>query len=88
MSQRDLARAAGVQQPAVARIERGAVVPRVDTFRRLLGAAGHRLEVAREPGFGIDRTVIRELLRLSPRERLELAVQEARSLQRLLQARR
>lgn len=86
MSQRDLAAASGIQQPAIARIERGFVTPRVDTLARLLGACGHDLEVVRRPGLGVDHTVIRELLDLSPRERLDLAVDEARALERLLEA--
>lgn len=35
------------------------------------------------PGAGVDRTVIRELLKLTPRERLDLAVEEANNLKRL-----
>lgn len=84
LSQRELARRAGVAQPAVARIEAGGVVPRVDTLERLLRASGHTLEVARRAGAGVDRSVIRELLRLTPRQRLDLAVTEARNLDRLL----
>ncbi|HJW95757.1 MAG TPA: hypothetical protein VJ901_19255 [Thermoanaerobaculia bacterium] len=33
------------------------------------------------PGAGIDRTVIRELLKLTPEERLRLLVEEVRNLQ-------
>jgi predicted transcriptional regulator len=84
MSQRELARRAGVAQPAVARIEAGGVVPRVDTLERLLRASGHTLEVNRRAGSGVDRSVIRELLRLTPRQRLDLAVSEAGNLDRLL----
>ena len=83
LSQRELARRAGVAQPAVARIEAGGVIPRVDTLERLLRACGHTLEVARRAGAGTDRSVIRELLRLTPRQRLDLAVTEARNLERL-----
>jgi predicted transcriptional regulator len=75
-------------QPAIARLERGAVVPRVDTLDLLLKACGHSLEVERRLGAGVDRTVIRRLLRLTPRGRLEVAVQEAVNLDRLLRARR
>lgn len=86
MSQRDLARATGMAQPAIARIEAGSVTPRVDTWLRLLKACGHDLEIVREPGHGIDRTQIRRLLRLTPRERLDLAVEDARGLHRFLEA--
>lgn len=84
LSQRELARRAGVAQPAVARIESGGVVPRVDTLEHLLRACGHTLEVARRAGSGVDRSVMRELLRLTPRQRLDLAVTEAHNLERFL----
>jgi hypothetical protein len=68
----------------VARIEAGGVVPRVDTLERLLRGCGYTLEVARRAGVGVDRSVIRELLLLTPRRRLDLAVTEAHNLERLL----
>lgn len=86
LTQRDLARRARVAQPAIARIESGGVVPRVDTLERLLRACGHSLEITRRAGSGVDRSVIRRLLRLTPRQRLDLAVTEARNLDRLLDA--
>lgn len=88
LSQRELARRARVAQPAIARIESGGVVPRVDTLEGLLRACGHNLEVTRRAGAGVDRSVIRELLRLTPRQRLDLAVTEANNLDRLLDAAR
>lgn len=84
LSQRDLARLARTPQPAIARIEQGRVTPRVDTLGRLLAACGRELELAPQAGQGIDRTVIRQLLKLSPRARLDLAVAEATNLDRLL----
>ena len=84
LSQRELALRARVAQPAIARIEAGGVVPRVDTLEHLLRACGHTLQVTRRAGSGVDRSVIRELLRLTPRQRLDLAVTEARNLDRLL----
>jgi predicted transcriptional regulator len=84
LSQRELARRAHVAQPAVARIEAGGVVPRVDTLEHLLRACGHTLHVTRRAGAGVDRSVIRQLLKLTPRQRLDLAVAEARNLDRLL----
>jgi predicted transcriptional regulator len=84
LSQRELADAAGVAQPAIARIESGRVQPRVDTLDRLLEACGWDLEVAPRLGIGVDRTVMRRLLRLTPMERLELAVADARGLERIL----
>lgn len=84
LSQRDLVAVAGVPQPAIARIESGRVQPRVDTLDRLLEACGWDLEVAPRLGIGVDRTVMRRLLRLTPMERLEIAVADARGLERLL----
>ncbi|MDQ3646592.1 MAG: helix-turn-helix domain-containing protein [Actinomycetota bacterium] len=84
LSQRELARRAQVAQPAVARIESGGVVPRIDTLDGLLRACGYTLEVALRAGSGVDRSVIRQLLQLTPRERLDLAVAEAHNLDRLI----
>jgi transcriptional regulator with XRE-family HTH domain len=84
LSQRALARRAGVPQPTVARIESGVVVPRVDTLDRLLAGCGLALESVARPGSGVDRSSIRALLAMPPRARLRLAVREARNLERLL----
>jgi uncharacterized protein len=83
LSQRALARRANTQQPAVARIESSAVVPRVDTLDRLLAACGLALATVPRPA-GIDRTQIRDLLALSPGDRLRLAARDGRNLDRLL----
>lgn len=84
LSQRELARLADVQQPVIARIESGAVTPRVDTLQRLLAVCGESLETRPRLGVGIDRAQIRELLQLTPGERLRLGVQEARNLAKLM----
>lgn len=83
-TQRELARRAGVSQSEVARIETGALTPRVDTLERLLAACGMGLEGAPRLGVGLDRTVIRQLLRLTPGERARLAAEEAGNLVRAL----
>jgi transcriptional regulator with XRE-family HTH domain len=89
LTQRALALRAGIPQPTIARIESHAVVPRVDTLDRLLSACGFALDTLRRPGLGVDRTGIRELRRLRPVERLRLAAEDARNLDRLVaQARR
>lgn len=72
LSQRELAGATGIAQPTIARIERGQVTPRVDTLDRLLHACGERLRVDRRRGQGVDRTLIRDTLRRTPEERLNL----------------
>src|ERR1700693_2919600 len=83
LSQRSLARLAEVPQSTVARIELGAVDPRSDTLAGLLNAAGYELDTTRRLGIGIDRSQIRELLQLSPRDRLNLAATDAAGLRRL-----
>jgi len=80
LSQRRLAVRSGVPQSAIARIESGRVIPRVDTLARLLQAAGATLEVQRRPGWGVDRTAIRELLKLTPDERVGLQAASSRNL--------
>lgn len=85
LTQRALAGRSGIPQPTIARIESQAVVPRVDTLDRLLSACGFTLETIARPGAGIDRTGMRELRRLRPVERLRLAAQDARNVDRLLE---
>jgi transcriptional regulator with XRE-family HTH domain len=85
LTQRELARLAGVPQPAVSRIERDHVSPRLDTLDVLLRGCGLALELVARPGLGVDRTLIRERLRLSPIERVRLTAREwdrTRSLRR------
>lgn len=83
LSQRELAERVGSAQPAIARIESGATVPRVDTLDGLLRACGLRLTVEPSRGQGVDRTLIRDLLQLTPDERLRRAATEARNLAEL-----
>ncbi|MGH2662910.1 MAG: helix-turn-helix domain-containing protein [Actinomycetota bacterium] len=83
LTQRELAEKAGVPQSQVARIESGAVVPGVDTLDRLLEICGEGLESLPRLGIGLDRTGHWELLRASPRTRLEAAAGAARNLARL-----
>jgi transcriptional regulator with XRE-family HTH domain len=83
ISQRELAVRAGMPQSTVARIESGVVSPRLDTFERLLGLCGFRLALSML-GEGIDRTVMRELIKLTPDQLLDLAAAEAHNLEELL----
>lgn len=83
LTQRELAERSGLAQPAIAKIERGHTSPRIVTLERLLRACGSRLTIMPERGFGIDRTAIREMLRMSPEQRLERARVEGRNLEDL-----
>jgi transcriptional regulator with XRE-family HTH domain len=74
LTQRQLSAKAGIPQETIARIERGRVDPRVKTLDRLLEACGYGLESMPRLGIGIDRTQIRALLKLTPSERLAVAV--------------
>lgn len=49
MTQDQLARAAGLKQPAVARFEAGGTMPTLPLLERLAAALGARLSVAFEP---------------------------------------
>jgi len=83
LTQEELAARAGISQPALARIESGRVIPRIDTVERILRACGMTLEAVPRAGEGIDRSTIRRMLKLTPRKRLELATKEARNLAKL-----
>lgn len=80
ITQRELSRRTGVAQPTIARIERGLVDPRIGTLHRLLAACGARLSAEALPGYGVDRSQMRELLRLSPRARVESLRRDAAGL--------
>lgn len=78
VSQRELAKRAGVPQATVSRIEREVVSPSVDTLDRLLKECGFEVEVARWDTEGVDRTLIAERLKLSPLDRILAAENEWR----------
>jgi transcriptional regulator with XRE-family HTH domain len=73
LTQRALALRSRVAQPAISRIERGHVSPRVETLDRLLRACGRGIDLVVRPGTGVDRTLIRERLGLSNADRVRLA---------------
>jgi transcriptional regulator with XRE-family HTH domain len=88
LSQRELAVKSGVPQSAIARIERGRQVPRVDTLERLLRVCGFQLEMVPKRGEGVDRTLIWHALSQSPAERAEQAAAYGRFIDTLRRARR
>jgi transcriptional regulator with XRE-family HTH domain len=72
VSQARLAARASTTQSAISRIERDRVSPSVETLRSLLHLLGEDLELSSELGdSGIDRTLIRERLKLTPDERVK-----------------
>jgi len=83
LSQRALAARAGVPQSTVARIESGSLDPRAGTVDRILRAAGHELVSQVRPGQGVDRSQIRDRLRLTPRQRIDEVVTASRNVDRL-----
>jgi predicted transcriptional regulator len=78
LTQRELAGRVGVAQSVVARIESGAADVRVGTLDRLLRACDTELSLRVLPGRGVDRTVIRWMLALTPAERLDAATAAGR----------
>ena len=80
LTQRQLAAKVGISQETIARIESGRVDPRVGTLDRLLEGCGFGLEHEPRLGIGIDRTVIRRLIELTPSERLELGIANDRNM--------
>jgi DNA-binding XRE family transcriptional regulator len=88
LSQRDLADRAGVPRATVGRVEAGSIDPRWSTAVRLLEAAGYELMVVPRPGRGVDRSLIRELLALTPMERIEFGADAAAAVERFRRGRR
>ena len=88
LSQRALAERAGVPQPTIAAIESGRQSPRFATLERLLRACGYELDMAPVLGEGVDRTLIHQMLDLTPAERARRGAQEAHALERFVRAAR
>ena len=86
LSQRALAQRSKVAQPTIAAIESGRQDPRFETLLALVEGCGQELAALPRPGEGVDRSLIREQLRLTPEQRLRSAGVNARALQRLLDA--
>lgn len=80
LTQRVLAERTGVPQSTIGRIESGHVDPRTATLARLLRTCGYDLALEAALGQGVDRSLIREMLGLSPTQRVARLVAEARWL--------
>lgn len=83
LSQRELARRAGVPQSTVGRIEAGLADPKAATLRRLLRECGGELQLVAALGMGVDRSQIRERLARTPAERLRDVVLAAAAVGRI-----
>ena len=70
-------------QATISRIEESKVSPRVETLDRLLEVCGFELQAIPARGLGVDRGAIRQLLKSTPAERLHLATEEARNLEKI-----
>ncbi len=88
LTQRQLAEKTGVPQSTIGRIEAGTVDPRVKTLSRLIRACRFDLEVEPLIGEGVDRTLIREVLQMTPEERISSACAAAGIFELLGQARK
>ena len=67
-------------QSTVARIEAGTTMPRVDTFEHLLEMCGMDIELTHKRGVGVDVTLIEDMLKRTPEERLVHAARTATHL--------
>ena len=83
LTQRRLAEIAEVAQSTIARIESGEIDPRVTTLDDLLRACGEELAAVPRAGIGEDRTLARELLRLTPPQRARRAVEYAAAVREM-----
>ncbi len=88
LTQRELARRAGVPQPTIARIESGHQMPRADTLDKLLRACGWELDMTLRRGEGEDRSLIGHWLSLTPSDRAVGGAAYGRALSQVRQARR
>lgn len=84
LTQRQLALRLGVSQAAIAKLERPGANPTFATLAAALRATGHRLELqAPAQRGGVDESLVRRQLELSPGERLrglEAMYAQARAL--------
>jgi len=84
LSQAELGQRLGMSQAAIAKLERPSSNPTVDTLDEVLWATGRRLELAAPTRrAGVDESLIRQQLELSPAQRLrgiETLSAEARAL--------
>ena len=90
LTQAELARRMGITQPSVARIEAAGDNVTMATVKRAARALDRAvvLRVTAPPDIGIDESQLRELIKLSPAERLRTFTGSHRNLERLKAAAR
>jgi hypothetical protein len=80
LSQQDLARRAGVHQPAIARWESGRTEPSLATLQRLVTASGFELRLMLIPAAHDEPSTFQNLA-LSPEQRLDQLVRTVRFIE-------
>jgi transcriptional regulator with XRE-family HTH domain len=85
LTQSELAERLGVAQPTIARLESSRSNPRLSTLERAIAATGNEIELSLRPVVrpGIDESMIRSALKLSPAERLTQFTSAYRGFRRL-----
>jgi transcriptional regulator with XRE-family HTH domain len=85
LTQAELARRLRTSQPAIVKLERPGTNPTVRTLDRVLRATGHRLELGAPTWSpGIDESLIRQQLALTPAERLRQLERQSAEVRRLM----
>jgi len=88
LSQRALASKSHVPQPTIAAIETGRQDPRFATLLALVESCEQEIATLPKLGGAVDRSQIRERLRLTPGQRLRASGVNAVALRRFLGSRR
>lgn len=83
LTQRELAAITGTAQSTIARIESGAIDPRVSTLDDLLRSCGEELRAVERIGIGVDRTLARANLLREPTARVAHMAGVTRGFRRL-----
>lgn len=84
LTQHQLARRLSISQGAVAQLERAGANPTIATVERTLRAADHQLELRAVPvDHGIDITLLKEALRMTPAERIAASERLTRDAEKL-----